>query len=147
MGSHADAEDVVQEAFLRAFAALETLRGSARPWLLTIVRNTALTCLSRRGHSSRVADEAELAQVREPSAGPEALAMAASDRERVRGALAELPAEFREALVLREMEGFSYREIASITGIPLGTVMSRLSRGREWLKRLLMAPQKEVAGR
>jgi RNA polymerase sigma-70 factor (ECF subfamily) len=91
-------------------------------------------------------DETELAQITEPGANPEALAMAASDRERVRGALAELPEEFREALVLREMEGFSYREIASITGIPMGTVMSRLSRGREWLKRLLVAPRKEAAG-
>jgi RNA polymerase sigma-70 factor (ECF subfamily) len=73
--------------------------------------------------------------------------MAASDRRRLRGALGEMAPEFREALVLREMEGFSYREIATITGVPMGTVMSRLSRGREWLKRLLTAPDREAAGR
>lgn len=80
----------------------------------------------------------------ETSPGPEALALAASDRERVRRALQELAPEFREALVLRELEGLSYKEIAAITGAPMGTVMSRLSRGREWLKQLLSPRGKEA---
>jgi RNA polymerase sigma-70 factor (ECF subfamily) len=80
----------------------------------------------------------------ENSPGPEALALAASDRERVRAALQELAPEFREALVLRELEGLSYKEISAITGAPMGTVMSRLSRGREWLKRLLSPSGKEA---
>ncbi|MCU1235297.1 MAG: polymerase sigma factor [Candidatus Solibacter sp.] len=137
-GSREDAEDVVQEAFLRAFSALGTLRGAAKPWVLTIVRNTAITWRMRRGNPmAPVADEEAVGRACEPGAGPEALAVAAGDRERVRRALGEIGEEFREAIVLRELEGMSYKEIAEVTGVPMGTVMSRLSRGREWLKRRL----------
>lgn len=147
-GHHEDAEDVVQEAFLRAFSALETLRGAApKPWLLTIVRNTAFTLLARRGNpAAPVIDEKAMATAAETSAGPETLALAAHDRDRVRAALEALSPEFREAVVLRELEGFSYKEIASITGVPMGTVMSRLSRGRDWLKQLLGTRDKEATG-
>jgi RNA polymerase sigma factor (sigma-70 family) len=134
--SHEDAEDVVQEAFLRAFSAFESLRGEAKPWLLTIVRNTSMDCLKRnRGAQSVGYDEAPDAA--EPSPDPEESLLIARDRESVRQALEQLPTDFREALVLREMEGLSYKEIAATVGVPLGTVMSRLSRGRDWLKRIL----------
>jgi RNA polymerase sigma factor (sigma-70 family) len=138
----ADAEDIVQEAFLRAFAAFETFRGeSPKPWLLTIVRNTTLTWLRRSKGSQMTFDELTGNDIpREPSPGPEARMLASCDRDQVRNALQQLPAEFREALVLRKIEGLSYREIASLSEVPLGTVMSRLSRGREWLKRLLTRP-------
>ncbi len=89
-------------------------------------------------------DEKALATAAETSAGPETLALAAHDRDRVRAALEALSPEFREAVVLRELEGFSYKEIASITGVPMGTVMSRLSRGRDWLKQLLGTRGKEA---
>jgi RNA polymerase sigma-70 factor (ECF subfamily) len=147
-GSHEDAEDVVQEAFLRAFSSLDTFRGEApKPWLLTIVRNVTFTRMARRRNpSTPVADESAIALAADPSLGPEALALASCDRDRVRGALQEIAPEFREALVLRELEGLSYKEIASITGVAMGTVMSRLSRGREWLKRLLVTHGKEAAG-
>jgi RNA polymerase sigma-70 factor (ECF subfamily) len=147
-GRHEDAEDVVQDALLRAFSAIETLRGeTAKPWVLKIVRNTALTWMTRRGNrGAPVADEEAVERACEPSAGPEELVLAACDRERVREALEEIGPEFREALVLRELEGLSYKEIAAITGAPLGTVMSRLARGREWLKRRLATPGK-AAGR
>jgi RNA polymerase sigma factor (sigma-70 family) len=147
-GRHEDAEDVVQDAFLRAFSAIDTLRGeTAKPWVLKIVRNTAMTWLTRRGNAAApVADEEAIERACEPSAGPEAQVLAACDRELVCGALEEIAPEFREALVLRELEGLSYKEIAAITGAPIGTVMSRLARGREWLKRRLATPGK-AAGR
>jgi RNA polymerase sigma factor (sigma-70 family) len=137
---HEDAEDVVQEAFLRAFLAFESLRGEdAKPWLLTIVRNTSMTWLRRnRNVRATVAFEDTIESPSEPSPGPEEILLMSCDREQVRQALEQLPLDFREAVVLREMEGLSYREIATTIGIPLGTVMSRLSRGREWLKRILL---------
>ena len=135
-GSREDAEDIVQEAFLRAFSALDSLRGTSKPWLLAIVRNTAMTWLSRRPKKV-VADGDAVDRAVCGAAGPEALAVAASDRKRLRAALESLAPEFREALVLRELEGLSYKEIAETTGVPVGTVMSRLSRGRDALKRRL----------
>jgi len=94
-----------------------------------------------------VADQEAVELAMEAGPGPEALALAACDREQLRAAMRELAPEFREALVLRELEGLSYREIASITGVPMGTVMSRLARGRDWLRRLLRTPGREAAGR
>jgi RNA polymerase sigma factor (sigma-70 family) len=140
--SHADAEDVVQEAFLKAFSALESFRGEdAKPWLLTIVRNTAITLLSRnRNTGATIEFEEALADPNESPPDPEETLLIACDREQVRQALEQLPMDFREAVVLREMEGLSYKEISTTIGIPLGTVMSRLSRGREWLKRILSSP-------
>jgi len=155
--SHEDAEDVVQDAFLRAFSAFESYRGddaqpqNAKGWLLTIVRNTSMTWLKRnRNAGSMLAFEEALEDPRERSADPEEILLISCDREEVRQALEQLPPDFREAIILREMEGLSYREISSTIGAPLGTVMSRLSRGRDWLRRILSTPKplnpKEGAG-
>ena len=124
---------------MRAFSAFESFRGEdAKPWLLTIVRNTAMTWLKRnRSAGATVELEETLEEPREPSADPEELLLISCDREQVRQALEQLPLEFREAIILREMEGLSYKEISATLSVPLGTVMSRLSRGRDWLKRLL----------
>jgi RNA polymerase sigma factor (sigma-70 family) len=136
-----DAEDVVQEAYLRAFRFFEGFRGGdGRAWLLTIVRNTFYTWVqaNRRGGETVEYDETQAglsgieAQVEESlhSSDPEALWLRAADRELVERALLRLPAEPREILVLRELEDLSYKEIAGILGVAMGTVMSRLSRAR-----------------
>jgi RNA polymerase sigma factor (sigma-70 family) len=146
--SHEDAEDVVQEAFLRAFSAFESFRGeeakpqNAKAWLLTIVRNTSMTWLKRnRNARATIGFEEALEDPSERAPDPEEILLISCDREQVRQALEQLPSEFREAVVLREMEGFSYKEISATIGVPLGTVMSRLSRGREWLRRILSSPR------
>ena len=129
---------------MRAFAACENLRGDAKPWLLAIGRNTSLDWMRRSGKLAGGGPaEAGLEELREPSPDPEKSALLLVDREEVRRALDRVPTEFREALVLREIEGCSYREIAEVTGVPLGTVMSRLSRGRDCLRRILTSPVKE----
>jgi RNA polymerase sigma factor (sigma-70 family) len=135
-----DAEDLVQEAYLRAFRSFDGYRGGdPRAWLLSIVRNTCYTWLrQRRGHSVDAAADRDPAEIPDDdAASPEAQVIRHADRLLVRQALEELPAEFREAVVLRELEGLSYKEIAEVVGIPLGTVMSRLSRGRKQLQRAL----------
>jgi RNA polymerase sigma-70 factor (ECF subfamily) len=137
-----DAQDVVQEAVLRAYRFFDGLRGEARPWLLAIVRNSCLTWL-------QVNRPAELAgfddRVVEPQLAdedsPEALAVRACDRRMLNEALAVLPAQFREALILRELEDLSYKDISRIADVPIGTVMSRLARAR----RLLAASLRAVA--
>jgi RNA polymerase sigma factor (sigma-70 family) len=141
--SHEDAEDVVQEAFLRAFSAFESFRGEeGKPWLLTIVRNTAMTWLKRnRSAGSTIGFEERLEDPVDRSPDPEETLLISCDREQVRQALERLPSDFREAVILREMEGLSYKEISSTIGVPLGTVMSRLSRGRDWLSRVLSNPR------
>jgi RNA polymerase sigma-70 factor, ECF subfamily len=137
-----DAEDVVQDACLRAFTYRDSFRGegagSARAWLLTIVRNTAYSWRRRQRpadqgmefdetlHSESVADD-----------HPESVLLAQDTRATLRRALDQLPPEFREVIVLRELEGLSYREIGEVAGVPVGTVMSRLSRARERLARVL----------
>jgi RNA polymerase sigma factor (sigma-70 family) len=131
----ADAEDVVQDAYLRALRFFSSLRGEdARAWLLTIVRNTWYGRFPRHagGVGMTVADEAE---DNRPDAGldPEAQMIQQQTVDQVRRALETLPTDFREVLVLRELEGLSYKEIAAIIGIPLGTVMSRLARARDRL--------------
>ena len=140
--SHEDAEDIVQEAFLRAFSAFESFRGEdAKPWLLTIVRNTSMTWLKRnRTAGATIGFEETPQDPKEGSPDPEEILLISCDREQVRQALEQLPLDFREAVVLREMEGLSYKEISTAIGVPLGTVMSRLSRGRDWLKRILSTP-------
>ncbi len=144
--NHEDAEDVVQEAFLRAFSGFENLRSDdAKAWLLTIVRNTCFTWMKRnRNAASTIGLEEQVEDPSEPSPDPEELLLISLDREQVRRALEQLPDDFREAIVLRELEGLSYKEIAATAGVPLGTVMSRLSRGREWLRRSLSSPRKEA---
>jgi RNA polymerase sigma factor (sigma-70 family) len=131
-----DAGDMVQEAYLRAFKFLDTFRGAdGRPWLLTIVRNTCYTWLqqNRRYETTMMFDE-EIHSTDSDNSNPETLI---ADQQILRQALEELPVEFREVVVLRDLEGFSYKEIADIANIPAGTVMSRLARARERLKQLL----------
>jgi len=134
-----DADDVVQDAYLRAFRAFSGYRGGdARTWLLRIVRNTCYTWLrQRRGEnvSDGLLEPAELPD--DDALDPEAQLIGQAAAARVRTALETLPAELREAVVLRELEGLSYKEIAEVAAIPLGTVMSRLSRGRKYLERAL----------
>jgi RNA polymerase sigma-70 factor (ECF subfamily) len=139
MRNENDAEDLVQEAYLRAFSHFAGFRGGdGRAWLLTIVRNSCYDRLKQKGASGQNTDFDEAVH----SAGrqtpnPEKALLLAERTELVRESLAELPAEYREVLVLRELEQLSYREIADIAGIPLGTVMSRLSRARRRLQSLL----------
>jgi RNA polymerase sigma factor (sigma-70 family) len=129
----ADAEDVVQDAYVRALRFFSSLRGEdARAWLLTIVRNTWYGRFPRRAGSgvTTVADEDADTRA-DVGPDPEAQLIQQQTIEQVRRALEALPADFREVLVLRELEGMSYKEIAAIVGIPIGTVMSRLARARE----------------
>ena len=135
-----DARDVVQEAALRAYRFLDGLRGEAKPWFLTLVRNSSMTWLKANRPSELVgmdSDAAELQRIEHDT--PETLAIDALDRRLLNEALAALPAGFREALILREMEDFAYKDIARITGVPIGTVMSRLARGRRLLATSLHA--------
>jgi RNA polymerase sigma-70 factor (ECF subfamily) len=128
-----DAQDVVQEACARALRFHGTYRGGdARAWLLAIVRRAAYDWLSRRRPHEPLS-EAES----DPSPGPETLALDALDAERVRAAIEALPVDAREIVVLRELEGLAYKEIAEVLDVPVGTVMSRLSRARARLERAL----------
>lgn len=131
-----DAEDVVQEAFLRAFKFFSGFHGEdGRSWLLAIVRNTSYTWMKHnRSPELSVPVGNELDEIESKDLNPEALLVQWADTLRVRQALKELPVEFREVLVLRELEEMSYRDIANITDLPLGTVMSRLARGRKRLQ-------------
>jgi RNA polymerase sigma-70 factor (ECF subfamily) len=137
-GNRTDADDVVQEASLRAFRAIQLFAGgSARAWVLRIVRNTAYAWLrkNRSGPVATVEDleavEAAHAKPSDPTAGtPEAAIIAKAQIGQLRAAIAVLPPPFRETLVLRDIEGLDYREIAEATEVPIGTVMSRLARAR-----------------
>src|SRR5258707_11343243 len=126
-----DARDVVQEAALRAYRFLDGLRGEARPWFLTLVRNACMSWLkaNRPAELAGMDPAAPELQLTEEET-PETLALREVDRRMLNEALAALPAHFREALILREMEDLAYKDIAHITSAPIGTDMSRLSRGR-----------------
>jgi RNA polymerase sigma factor (sigma-70 family) len=141
-GNDHDAEDVVQESYLRALKFFAGFRGeNGRPWLLTIVRNTCYTWLRRNRMGEITTELEEEAQlVDTTSVNPEAMLLAAARTESVQRALEELPVEFREIVILRELEGLSYKEIAEIAAIPVGTVMSRLARARARLQKLLSEP-------
>jgi RNA polymerase sigma-70 factor (ECF subfamily) len=141
-GNERDAEDVTQEACLRAFKFFGGFRGGdARSWLLTIVRRTAWSWLqSNRRHEEAVEFDEDLHGGEDLSSNPEETLARAGDAESVRQAIAALPAVFREVLVLRELEGCSYKEIADIAGVPVGTVMSRLTRARRQLQAALSSP-------
>jgi len=134
-----DAEDVVQEAYLRAFKSFSGYRGGdSRTWLLTIVRNTCYTWLQRnraRELTDSIDDMHE--EVTLDFTNPESRLLQDAEVLMVREALADLPLEFREVMVLRELEELSYKEIAIISDLPIGTVMSRLARGRQRLHTLL----------
>jgi RNA polymerase sigma-70 factor, ECF subfamily len=136
-----DAQDVVQEAYLRAFKSFGGFRGSnGRAWLLTIVRNTSYTLLKKNNAADLTTTfDEEIHAAEHESASPAVLLEHSEDAELIRIAMDELPAEFREILVLRHQEGLSYKEIADIAQIPPGTVMSRLARARGKLKEYLAA--------
>ena len=137
--NQADAEDVVQEAYLRAFRFFAGYHGGdSRAWLLTIVRNTSYNWL-QQNRSQELAqpidDQIDLIESGVPN--PETSLIQIENSQALRGALADLPIEFREILVLREFEDLSYKEIATIADIPIGTVMSRLARARRRLQQQL----------
>jgi RNA polymerase sigma factor (sigma-70 family) len=135
-----DAQDVTQEACLRAFRFFDGYQGgNMRSWMLTIVRNTCYTWLhqNRRGDSTELFNEEIHSPESSGGKDPEIQLLAGADKETLHRALQELPDAFREALVLREIEGMSYKEIADITSVSLGTVMSRLARARTRLRQTL----------
>ena len=144
VGNSNDAEDIVQDACMRAFSAIGGYRGgSARAWLLTIVRNTALSWLAKQRSSSLVM-VGDLADIDEVSAAtqaghadlqstPESELIRRADQQTVTAAVAALTLPTREVLVLRDVNGLSYKEIAEVLKLPIGTVMSRLARGRQQL--------------
>src|ERR1700735_3739261 len=147
-GNSYDAEDVVQDAALRAFRGIRGFGAvNARAWSLTIVRNTAYSWLTKNRPKSVVfTDDLSVTEQQElehegPQGTrietPEEIALFKAEAEEVQHALAQLPAHFREVIVLREINQLNYRDIAEITNIPIGTVMSRLSRGRQLLIALL----------
>ena len=141
-GSRADAEDITQEACLRAFRAIEGFRGEqARAWVLTIVRNTAHSWLAKNCNFKLVSvDDLHAEDRNEMELGgslteagaltPESRLIAQMEAADLEKAIAALPDVFREVVVLRDIQGLSYREIGTVTGIAIGTVMSRLARGR-----------------
>lgn len=134
-----DAEDVVQEAYLRAIRHFGTFKGGdARPWLLAIVRNTYYTWV-RHNRSAKVEiafDEEMHAETPDPT-DPEKLLLREMDRQMLRRAIRTLPTEFLEVIVLREFEELSYKQIADVVQVPVGTVMSRLSRARRRLTQIV----------
>ncbi len=143
-----DAQDLVQEATLRAYRFFHDFQGSdARAWLLTIVRNCCYSWLRQRRNAAVTTEfNEELHSMNEdlpfanPSSmagNPETLVIRQRETQRIRAAIATLTLEFREVVVLRDIEGLSYKEIAEIAGVPIGTVMSRLARGRQQLQQQL----------
>lgn len=138
-GNDHDAEDIAQEACVRAWRFRGGFRGgNGRAWLLSIVRNTAYTWLKKNRPQAVVAvGDEELAEMEDPAG--QGTSFQNADAAALRAALEELPLEFREALVLRELEGFSYKEIADVAEVPLGTVMSRLARARRQLQAIFHA--------
>jgi RNA polymerase sigma factor (sigma-70 family) len=131
-----DSEDLVQEAYLRAFKFFGGFQGGdARAWLLAVVRNVCYTWLKKRQtRGATTAFDEEVHSGEGDAYNPERLALQHADREVLRDALEELPVAYREVIVLRELEGCSYKDIAVIADIPIGTVMSRLTRARKRLE-------------
>ena len=141
-----DAQDVVQDAYLRALKYFDGFRGAeggdGRAWLLAIVRNTAYTWRRRHRREASAAEfDEQLHSEAVEDVHPEAALLDTSARESLHQALDQLPPEFREVIVLRELQGLSYKEIGDVTGVPVGTVMSRLSRARHRLQRALRVEQ------
>ena len=134
-----DAEDVVQEAYLRAFKHFGAFKGGdARPWLLAIVRNTFYTWIQRNRISEALTpfDEEKDTHISD-APDPEMLLLKETDKQILRCALRKLPSEFLEVIVLREFEELSYKQIADVVQVPVGTVMSRLARARRRLAELV----------
>ena len=149
-GNRSDAEDIVQEAMLRAFKYFDRFSGEkARPWLLAIVRNTCASWMqkNRPRHLTLVGDSAgeaemEQSQQMETAPSPESQSERRELAREIDRAVAALPPDFREAILLREVQELSYKEIAAVLDVPIGTVMSRIARGRK----LLQIQLKEAVG-
>ena len=139
MSNDQDAEDMVQEAYLRAYKYFSGYQGgNSRAWLLTIVRNTCYTWLRQNSAQQLSADlDDESLSGESEGLNPEMLYQHNVNQKLVRRALEKLPVEFRELIILREMDGLSYKELANIVGVPIGTVMSRLARSRQRFKECL----------
>ena len=134
-----DAEDLVQSAYLRALKFFGGFRGAnSRAWLLSIVRNTCYTWIEqKRSHGPETAFDEGIHSTETSAMDPGNPVLREEDEQLVRRAVEELPVELREVVVLRELEGLSYKEISAIAAIPMGTVMSRLARARERLRQRL----------
>lgn len=131
-----DAQDMVQDACLRAFRFLPSFRGSnSRVWLLTIVRNTCYTWLQQRRQDELTTPfDEEIHDIESDALNPEVLHLKRIEHDKIKESLESLPVEYREVIVLRELEGLSYKDISAIVHVPLGTVMSRLARARRQLQ-------------
>jgi RNA polymerase sigma factor (sigma-70 family) len=144
MKNEPDARDAVQEAYLKAFRYFQSFQGdSGRPWLLRIVRNVCYDALRAKEseHNLVSLEDEAVAEVQDTKPAPNVLAIQNSTKLQIREALEALPLEFKTVIILREFDGFSYKEISDIIDVPIGTVMSRLSRARQQLAVLL---QEEV---
>ena len=142
-----DAEDIVQHACLRAFDGFLKFRGGdTRAWLLTIVRNACFSFLRKRRQEDLQSSESidqQLIAAPDGQHDPHLALLRRIDREAMAAAIEQLPAVFREAFVLREMDGLSYQQIADVAGVPVGTIMSRLARARQRLQEMLSNPVNE----
>jgi RNA polymerase sigma factor (sigma-70 family) len=135
-GDHA--EDLVQEAYLRAFRSFETFQGGdGRAWVLTVVRNTCLTWLRKKGGQPTVEFDEQVHGSADESPNAESVMLNQAALRSLQNCLEELPIEFREVIILRELEELSYKEISDIARVPVGTVMSRLARARKRLQECL----------
>jgi len=151
--TQADAEDALQDAVLRAFQSFDRLRPtSPRAWLLRIVRNCCYDLRKKHEHDGEATFEEEALPpdatspvLGTPAVNPETRLLRMADGRALESALRDLAPEFREAFLLREIEGLAYKEIAEVAGVPIGTVMSRLSRARAQLRTLIVASEKETA--
>ena len=141
----ADADDAVQECYLRALKHFDTFRGGAiRPWLFAILRNVCKMTYAKRGFAAPdIADDAVPLWSEAPET-PEALVLRRCDDQSVRDMVSALPVQFRETIVLREVNDLSYSEIAEIAGVPVGTVMSRLARARSMLRAAWLAIEEKA---
>lgn len=138
------AEDVVQESYLRAARYFHSFHGGdGRPWLLGIVRRTAFDWLGKYRSEAIASYNDETHDRGDDSMNPASLAIREDEQQSVRSALEDLPPQLREAIVLRELEGLSYQEIATVAQVPIGTVMSRISRGRRQLQQRLAGSSQE----
>ena len=154
MRNPADAEDAVQECYLRALRHFDSYRGPAmKPWLLAILRNVCNAEFARRGKQEMPADFSEdepaaneTPMWQEPQPSPETALLRELDGATIRRLIADLPRPFREAIVLREVNDLSYQEIAEVSGVPVGTVMSRLARARAMLRSAWNAAESSTAG-
>jgi RNA polymerase sigma factor (sigma-70 family) len=136
LGNDHDAEDAVQEASVKALRKFSSLRGEAKPWFLAIVRNACMNTIRDRNRRRGVEAEENI-DLPSTSPTPHDLAISAYNADRIRDAIEVLPTAWKEMIILREFEQMSYRELSEVASIPIGTVMSRLSRARERLYELL----------